>query len=176
MSRVVTVARLGAVALGTATVVFTLPAAAADTATFTSTPASGPPGTSIVLTSRTPCRLPPGVSGQPFIRASLTRGSTVISAATIALSPSGSWTGTLSVGSQAAAGVDTIEAFCLAGPQAEGALLAYSPRTFTVTASGGLAGTGFDSWRPSVTAIVLLVAGGSLLLAAGRRTVTPVER
>ena len=171
-----TIARLGAAALGAAAFLIALPAAGAGTATFTSTPASGPPGTSIVLTSRTPCTLPPGVSGQPFIRASLTRGSTVVSATTIALSPSGSWTGTLSVGSQAATGIDTIDAFCLASPQAEGALLAYSPRTFTVMTSGGLAGTGFDRWRVSATAIVLLVAGGSLLLATGRRAVTLAER
>jgi hypothetical protein len=144
-----------------------------ETATFRATPTSGPPGTRIVLTSTTPCRLPAGVTGQPFIRAALARGSTVITATTIPLDSSGSWTGALTVGSQAALGADTIEAFCFASPQAERVLLAYSPRTFTVTASGGLAETGFDGWLASATGAVLVLAGSSLLFAARRRGITP---
>jgi hypothetical protein len=97
----------------------------------------------------------------------------VITATTIPLDSSGSWTGTLTVGSQAALGTDTIEAFCFASPQAEGVLLAYSPRTFTVTASGGLADTGFDGWLASATVAVLVLAGSSLLFAARRRS-TPL--
>jgi hypothetical protein len=149
--------------------------AQAETATFNATPMSGPPGTSIALTSTTPCTLPAGVTGQPFIRASLSRGSTVVTATTISLDSSGSWTGILTVGSQAALGVDTIEAFCFASPQAEGVLLAYSPRAFTVTAPGGLAETGADGWPASATAAVLVIAGGSLLLAARRRSTVPAS-
>lgn len=165
--------RIGAAALlGAITMILAVPAAGAQTATFRSTPRSGPPGTSISLTSQTACTLPAGVTGAPFIRATLSRGSTVITAATIALLPDGSWRGTLTVGSQAAAGVDTIEVFCFASPQAEGALLAYSPRTFTVTA-GGLPETGFDRWTAGVAAVALIVTGGALMLAARRPRTGP---
>jgi hypothetical protein len=165
--------RIGAAAvLGAITMILAVPVAGAQTATFRSTPRSGPPGTTIHLTSQTACTLPAGVSGAPFIRASLSRGSTVITAATIALMPDGSWQGALTVGSQAAVGVDTIEVFCFASPQAEGVLLAYSPRTFTVTA-GGLPETGFDRWTAGVAAVVLVVAGGGLMLAARRPRTGP---
>jgi hypothetical protein len=168
------VLRLGVFTVAGAFTLAVLPSAAAQTATFSATPASGPPGTSIVLSSVTQCRLPAGVTGQPLVRATLSRGSTVISAATIPVAASGSWTGTLRVGRLAASGVDTIEAFCLASPQAEGALLAYSPRTFTVTAPTGLAGTGFDSW-PAAAGGAALVLGGSLLLLASRRRLPAVD-
>lgn len=164
--------RIGAAAvLGAVTMILALPAAGAESATFRSTPNSGPPGTRILLTSVTPCTLPPGVTGQPFIRASLSRGSTVVTATTTALLPNGSWRASLTVGRQAATGTDTIDVFCLASPQAEGALLAYSPRSFTVTAPGSLANTGFDSWTAAVASIVLIMTGGGLMLA-GRRADT----
>jgi hypothetical protein len=150
--------------------------AAAEDARFRATPKSGPPGTSIVLTSMTPCTLPAGVTGAPFVRASLSRGSTVITATTIALDSSGRWTGRLTVGSQAALGVDTIEAFCFASPQAEGVLLGYAPQTFRVTASGGLANTGASDWTATGVAAVLVIAGCGLVVAAGRRGNPPVGR
>jgi hypothetical protein len=172
-----TIPELGAAAIvAAATITMVLSPADAETARFTATPTSGPAGTSIVLTSITPCRLPAGVTGAPFIRASLSRGSTVITASTIALNSSGMWTGRLTVGSQAAPGVDTIEAFCFASPQAEGAVLAYSPRTFTVTASAGLASTGAGGWTAGVVAVMLIAAGGSLMVAGRRRGTPPAGR
>jgi LPXTG-motif cell wall-anchored protein len=59
----------------------------------------------------------------------------------------------------------------LASRQAEGALLAYTPRAFTVTAPGGLPNTGFDGWTAAGTSIMLIIAGGGLMLV-GRRAGT----
>jgi hypothetical protein len=123
----------------------------------------------------TPCTLPAGVTGAPFISVTLTRGSTVVATARIPVSPGGSWSGTLAVGNLAAPGTDTIEAFCIASPQAEGALLAYAAIPFVVTASGGLSNTGYNPWPPGTLGIGLLLAGGGLVLIA-RRPRTAADR
>lgn len=141
----------------------------AQTATFRATPTSGPPGTGIAVASVTPCVLPAGVTGAPFARVTLTRGSTVITAGRFPVSASGAWSGTLTVGSQAALGADTLQAFCIASPQAEGALLAYAAVPFTVTASSGLPSTGFNPWPGTIASAGLLIAGAWMVLAARRR-------
>lgn len=162
--------RIGiAAVLGAIAIILALPAAEAETAKFRATPTSGPPGTRILLSSITPCTLPPGVTGQPLIRASLSRGSIVVTATTTAVRPDGSWRTSLTVGREAAAGTDTIDVFCLASPQAEGVLLGYAPSTFTVTPGGGLAGTGYDGSTAGLVSLALIIAGAVLVLA-GRRT------
>jgi LPXTG-motif cell wall-anchored protein len=160
---------LGLAGLGVFTAVAILSAPAdAATATFTASPRSGPPGTTITVASVTKCVLPAGVTGQPFIRISLARGTTVVATTDIPTSPSGSWTGTLAVGSMAAPGVDTIEAFCIAGPQAEGAVLAYEPVSFTVTPAGSLPNTGVHLRAVGIAGAVVLMAGLGLLVVTRR--------
>lgn len=163
-----------AAVLGAVLTILTLPAAGAESASFESTPSSGPPGIKILLTSVTPCTLPPGVTGQPFIRASLSRGSTVMAPTAIPIRPDGSWRESLTVDTQAATGKETIAAFCLASRQAEGAL-AYFPRTFTVTASDGLPNTGLEGWTAVIASIVLVIAGGGLMLAGRRVDISGVH-
>ena len=161
--------KLGAAGLGifTCAVIASAPACAA-TATFTVSPTSGPPGTTITVTSVTKCLLPAGVTGQPFIRVFLGRGRTVVATTDIPVSASGSWAGTLTVGSLAAPGVDTLVAYCIASPQAEGSVLDYGPTSFTVTPAGALANTGVSLWPEGIAGGVLVIAGLCLLLVARR--------
>src|SRR2546430_9393268 len=110
-------------------------ASAGPVATFDSTPASGPPNTAITVSSITPCPpLPPGVPGPPIARVALSQGSQAIASVELPVDGSGAWSGTLVVPGSAGAGDATIQAFCFSSAQAEGATLAYEPRTFTVTA------------------------------------------
>lgn len=144
-------------------------AAQAQAAIFRATPTSGPPGTVVAVSSITPCVLPAGVTGTPFAEVTLARANTVLTRGHFTASPSGAWSGTLTVGDQAALGSDVLHAFCIASPQAEGAFLAYEDVSFTVTADSGLPATGADPWRWGIGGVGLLVAGVGLTLAGARR-------
>jgi hypothetical protein len=141
--------------------------AAAKEGAFTASPSSGLAGSAITVTSVTPCTLPAGVTGAPVIRVSLTRGNTILGSASITVSASGSWSGTLTVHADASAGAAQLSAFCLASPQAEGAILAYTPLSFAV-GSSELARTG-TPWATTVMwGAVLLLAGITLIGATCR--------
>jgi hypothetical protein len=135
-------------------------AAGAQTGTFTSSPSSGPPGTTISVQSVTPC-MPPASSpgGGPFIRLALQRGSVTLGTAQIPLGSGGSWSGSITVSSSASAGTAQLTAFCIAGPQAEGAVLEYTPHTFTVSGGGALARTGGSPWRATTVGTALVLVG-----------------
>ncbi len=142
--------------------------AGAQTGTFTSSPSSGPAGTTISAQSVTPC-VPPASSpgGGPFIRLTLQRGSVTLGSAQIPLGSGGSWSGSVTVSSSASPGSAQLTAFCIAGPQAEGAVLEYTPHTFTVTSGGALARTGGSPWRTTTVGAALILAG--FACACGRR-------
>jgi hypothetical protein len=123
----------------------------------------------ITVTSVTPCTLPAGVTGAPVVRVSLTRGNTILGSASIPVSASGSWSGTLTVPADASAGAAQLSAFCLASPQAEGAILAYGPLSFTV-GSSELARTGTSSASTVMSGAALLVIGIVLIAATQRRS------
>jgi len=111
-------------------------ATALPDATFTSTPSSGPPGSSIEIASVTPCPSnPTGVAGPRVVRATLTRGSVVLGSVQLSVSSSGAWSGDLFVSRSATAGAARLDAFCFSSVEAEGATVAYPARSFTVVAT-----------------------------------------
>lgn len=122
------------IALGMVTLVLAAPPAGAQTGTLKVSPTAGPRGSTITVSSVSPCALPSGVSGSPFARIALSQGSTVVASRDFPVSPSGAWSGSLTVGTKAAPGPASIGGDCIAGPQAEGSLLHYQDVTFTVTA------------------------------------------
>jgi hypothetical protein len=142
--------------------------AAAQNGTFTASASSGAAGSAVTVTSVTPCTLPAGVTGSPLVRVSLSRGSTVLGTASITVSASGSWSGTLTVNTGATDGTAQLSAFCLASPQAEGAVLAYDPLPFTVGTSE-LARTGAPSTSAFAWGTTLLLFG--LVLAGTSRVI-----
>jgi hypothetical protein len=106
---------------------------AASAATFTNNPAAGPPGSSITVASITPCPPNPvGVVGPRLVRVTLTRASLVFGSVQLSVNAAGSWKGSLALGRSATPGAARLDAFCFSSAQAEGATLAYDPRTFTV--------------------------------------------
>jgi hypothetical protein len=92
----------------------------------------------------------------------------VLGSASITVSASGSWSGTLTVNAGAADGTAQLSAFCLASPQAEGAVLAYEPLPFTVGTSE-LARTGAPSTSAFAWGTTLLLFG--LVLAGTSRVI-----
>jgi hypothetical protein len=145
--------------------------AVAQDGTFTASASSGAAGSVITVTSVTPCTLPAGVTGSPLVRVSLSRGSTVLGSASITVSASGSWSGTLTVNAGAAEGTAQLAAFCLASPDAEGAVLAYTPLPFSVGTSE-LARTGASSTPIMMWGAMLLLGGLALAGASARRART----
>lgn len=129
----------GAVAIGAGIVAGWAVPAWAQSGTFRATPTSGPPGTTISVSSVTPCVLPAGVTGSPFGRITLSRGSTVLASGDFPALSSGSWSGTLTVPSGTTAGAATLGADCQASQQAEGSLVHYDNVSFIVT-SGQVSG------------------------------------
>jgi hypothetical protein len=123
--------------IGLAGLVFWMGAASATSpATFARTPAAGPPGTSITVSSITRCPPnPAGVAGPLVVRVSLAQGGRGIGSAQLPVNASGAWSGTLVVSRSARPGGASLGAFCASSPQAEGATLAYQQRTFQVTAA-----------------------------------------
>jgi hypothetical protein len=110
-------------------------ASAGAAATFDSTPAEGPGGTSIAVSSVTPCPPnPAGVEGPPIVRVILSQGGQQLASVELAVDASGSWSGNLVVPDSANQGGATLDAFCFSSAEAEGTTLNYEPRTFTVTA------------------------------------------
>ena len=123
------------IALATVTLALAAPQAGAQTGTFKVSSTSGPRGMRITVSSVSPCSLPSGVSGSPFVRVAISQGSTVIARQDFQPSSSGAWSGSLTVGANATPGAATIGGDCVASAQAEGLLLHYQDVTFTVTAS-----------------------------------------
>jgi hypothetical protein len=112
-------------------------ASAGASATFDSTPAEGPPGTSITVSSVTPCPPnPAGVEGPPIVRVVLSKGGQELASVDLPVDASGNWSGSLVVPDSATPGGATLDASCLSSATAEGTTLNYEPRTFTVTAVG----------------------------------------
>jgi hypothetical protein len=110
-------------------------AAAGASATFDSTPADGPPGTLITVSSVTPCPPnPAGVEGPPLARVFLSKDGQPLASVDLPVDASGNWNGSLVVPDSATPGGATLDASCLSSAMAEGATLNYEPRTFTVTA------------------------------------------
>jgi hypothetical protein len=146
------------------------PAAAQDT--FQATPLSGSPGTSIAVSASSGCVLPSGVTGTPLAKMTLSRGSTVLVTGTFSASSSGAWSGTLVVPAGTTPGAATLGGACLASAQAEGALVAYSDMTFTVTAApisgASTTPTGLP-WAGSEPYVAAAAAAGLLLVGAGYR-------
>jgi hypothetical protein len=134
MSRYLTTCAATAV-LGAATAAMMSLPVSAQADAFKATPTSGPRGTIVSVSSVAPCVLPTGVTGAPFARITLTQGATVIATGSFSASSSGAWSGTLTVGSNAALGSATLGGDCFASPQAEGTLLDYQDMPFTVTPS-----------------------------------------
>jgi hypothetical protein len=142
----------------------------AQLGTFRVTPTAGPQGTTITLTSVTPCPMnPAGVTGSRLVRATLFRGPAVIARGTFPVSASGAWSGTITVGPQAALGRDMLDAFCFSSPQAEGVTLAYGQIPFIVTGGPSLAQTGFSPGPWRLIGGLLLVVGAALLRAGHPR-------
>jgi hypothetical protein len=123
----------------------------AQTGTFRATPTSGPAGTTITISSISPC-VP--ATSTTFARIALSQGSTVLASADFSVSSSGAWTGTLKVPGTAAPGAATLGGDCIASPQAEGSLLHYQDVPFTVT-SVSVSGGG-TPWVPYVVGVVVL--------------------
>jgi hypothetical protein len=142
----------------------------AQLGTFRVTPTAGPQGTTITLTSVTPCPMnPAGVTGSRLVRATLFRGPAVIARGTFPVSASGAWSGTITVGPQAALGRDMLDAFCFSSPQAEGVTLAYGQIPSIVTGGPSLAQTGFSPGPWRLIGGLLLVVGAALLRAGHPR-------
>jgi hypothetical protein len=140
-------------------------AATAQTASFTPNATSAPPGTTIVLTSVTPCKLPAGVTGSPLIRVTITRSGDVLGSGSAAVSGDGTWTASLVIHPDAAPGTSVLSATCLASAQAEGSLLNYDPLAFTITEPGTLARTGVRSNALGVAGAVTVILGLALAVA-----------
>jgi len=136
---------------------------------FTATPLSGPPGTKIHVHSVTPCLAPPGVTGSEVADVAIEQRQVTVGSAELRVAGDGSWDGTVTVSSKAVPGVATLSAFCRASAQAEGAILAYTEQTFTVT-SCTLARTGSAVLSFGVAGVALI--GGGALLLRGRRRLT----
>src|SRR5260370_36611519 len=130
--RLVVVAMLGFTALG-----FTGGAASAESAVaFANTPAAGWPGSSITVSSITPCPLPLGLQGPPIVRVVLAQGAVDargIGSIELPVNASGTWSGTLPVGASASQGDAILDASSFSSAQPGGATQAYQPRTFAVT-------------------------------------------
>jgi hypothetical protein len=110
-------------------------ATAGASATFDSTPADGPPGTLITVSSVTPCPPnPAGVEGPPLVRVFVSKDGQPLASVDLPVDASGNWNGSLVVPDSATPGGATVAASCLSSAMAEGATLNYEPRTFTVTA------------------------------------------
>ena len=141
--------------------------ATAATPSFTASPRSGGVGSTVSVRSVTVCTLPSGVTGAPLAEVSLTQGARVLAKGRFTASASGAWHGVLVVGSTARPGPALVSAFCLASPQAEGALFEYRSLSFTVA---GLPRTGAGSGLALAARLgVLLLAAGSLLVVASHR-------
>jgi len=143
-------------------------AAVAASPTFTVSPTSGGVGTTLTVRSVSACKLPAGVTGAPLAEVTLVQGSHVVAKGRFTASSTGSWHGVLRVSSTARTGKATVTAFCLASPQAEGALFQYRSVSFTVA---GLArtGPGLDPGASAGLGLLLVGAGGLLVLASRRR-------
>jgi hypothetical protein len=127
------------VMLGFMGLAVTATTASADAAVvFANTPTAGPPGSSITVSSITPCPpLPPEVQGPPVVYVVLTQGTVdarAIGAVELPVNASGTWSGTLVVGASASPDDATLDAMCFPRTQAEGAVPVYQPRTFAITA------------------------------------------
>jgi hypothetical protein len=110
-------------------------ATAGAAATFDSSPAEGPPGTSITVSSVTPCPPnPAGVEGPQVVRVVLSKGGQELASVDLPVDASGNWSGTVVVPNSTSPGEATLSAVCLSSAQAEGSILNYEDRTFTVTA------------------------------------------
>jgi hypothetical protein len=133
LRRLVSVATFACFGLG-----FMVNAASAQSAVmFANTPAAGWPGSSITVSSITPCPLPLGVQGPPIVRVVLAQGAVDargIGSIELPVNASGTWSGTLPVGASASQGDAILDASCFSSAQPGGATLAYQPRTFAVTA------------------------------------------
>jgi hypothetical protein len=141
--------------------------ASAQGETFTASPTSLAPGGSISVQSVAPCTLPAGVTGAPQAELALTRNNTTLGRATIVAAADGSWSGSVPVDASAAGGSAQLTAFCIASPQAEGALFEYQAVTVTITGNA-LARTG-SSTAPAATAVAI----GLLALGAAFRALAP---
>jgi hypothetical protein len=136
-------------------------------------------GTSITVSSITPCFSP--VSGTPLVRVFLGRGSSTLARSTFLVSSSGRWAGRLTIPSAASPGSAQLSAFCFSGPQAEGALLAYTPHDFTILSGGQveeLAATGRKSWRVLIGGVGLVFLGALIALMSSHAWIVtgPGER
>jgi hypothetical protein len=111
-------------------------ATASTAATFSRSPATGSPGSSITVASVTPCPAnPTGVPGPRHVDVVLSASHRVFGSIQAPVNASGAWKSTLFVSRSATPGGATLGAFCFSGPQAEGTTLTYQPRDFTVTAA-----------------------------------------
>src|ERR1700716_1161750 len=104
-------------------------ATASPAATFSRSPAAGPPGASITVAAVTPCPAnPAGVPGPRHVDVVLGNGKRIFGSIQLPVNASGGWKGTVVVSSAASPGAATLSAFCFSGPQAEGTTLSYQPR------------------------------------------------
>jgi hypothetical protein len=131
--RLASVATLACFGLG-----FMVNAASAQSAvTFAEKSAAGSPGSSITVSSITPCPpLPPGVQGPPIVSVVLAQGTVDargIGSAELPVSASGTWGGTLTVGGSASQGAAVLDASCFSSAQAGPATLAYQSAAVTIT-------------------------------------------
>lgn len=143
--------------------------AGAQSETLNASPQSGGPGTVINLSSVSPCTLPQGVTGAPFVKVTLTRGSQTLAQKDFTLATDGSWSGTITVPASATAGAASLLGYCFASPQAEGAIFAYQAVAFTVT--GELARTGSSTMPLMLAALLFLAFGFASLRWSARRPV-----
>lgn len=127
------VALLGAVLGWTA-------ATASPAATFSRSPAAGPPGTSIHVASITRCPVNGGKSGPPVVQVDLLQGSNRINSAELPLGASGRWQATLLVPHSATPGRATLQVTCFSQPPSSPPpgisfkkTLAYDNQNFTIT-------------------------------------------
>ena len=133
--RLAFVALLGVIGLGSNAAA----ASADDAGMFANTPAAAPSGSSITVSSITPCPpLPPEAQGPPLVYVVLTQGrvdARVVGSVELPVNASGTWSGTLVVGASASQDDATLDAICFPSAQTGEAELVYRPHTFAVTAA-----------------------------------------
>ena len=157
---------------------------------------SGPPGSSMSVRSVTGC--PPTPSDPTTgwrVDVTLVQGATAIGSTSIPINRYGyqsgqvglMWEGGLLVDTRATPGAATLRASCVATPEGalpEGAVAsyAYEPLSFTVTnpstgrptteQGAELARTGRSPWMLTLTGILSLLVGLTLIVASRRRGIT----
>jgi hypothetical protein len=158
-----------------------------DLGTMRVRPLSGPPGTTISVSSETHCPLlqPNDLPTELHVEIKLVQGTTTIGSTSFPINVYGprNWEGSLTVSAAAVPGPAVLSASCVGIPDAPNPTYPYAPVTFTVTpASSGqpatvqgaeLARTGRSTSTLGLTGVLSLLVGLTLILTSRRRGIAP---